>query len=74
MLNAAIIFGLYEIYDLSRGLIPRNGAIAVEHAAAVWNWEASHGLFVEPAWQQYWLSRNHVLGWLDLRPRASRTS
>ncbi|HWE60378.1 MAG TPA: phosphatase PAP2 family protein [Chloroflexota bacterium] len=67
-LNAAIMFGLYEIYDLGRGLISRDGTIAVEHADAVWSWEVAHGVFVEPAWQQFWLTRAHILGRLQLTP------
>jgi membrane-associated phospholipid phosphatase len=66
--NLLVIAVLYEIYELSRGLIPRNGQIAVQHADAVWNWEVRHGLFVEPAWQQFWLTREHALGWLHLTP------
>lgn len=68
-LNLAIIFALYELYDFSRGLIPRNGGLAIEHADAVWSWEVAHGLFVEPAWQQFWLTRVHLLGWLRLTPQ-----
>jgi membrane-associated phospholipid phosphatase len=68
VLNTIITFGLYEIYELTRGLIPRNGPIALSHARAVWGWEVRHGLFVEPAWQQFWLKKEHILGWLHLNP------
>lgn len=66
--NLLIIGILYEIYQFSRGLIPRDGGLAIKHADAVWRWEVSHGLFVEPAWQQFWLTREHILGWLHLTP------
>jgi membrane-associated phospholipid phosphatase len=64
----AITFGLYWVYEWSRGLIPRNGPLAIQHAHAVWDWETHHGLFVEPAWQQFWLKNVHILGSLHLTP------
>jgi membrane-associated phospholipid phosphatase len=66
--NLLIVAVLYEIYELSRGLIPQNSTLAIDHADAVWSWEVSHGLFVEPAWQQFWLGRTHLWGLLDLTP------
>jgi membrane-associated phospholipid phosphatase len=59
---------LYEIYEFTRGLIPHNGPLAVQHAHAIWDWEVQHGLFVEPAWQEFWLRNGHVLGWLRITP------
>lgn len=66
--NLVVVAVLYEIYELSRGLIPHNSTLAIDHADAVWSWEVSHGLFVEPAWQQFWLGRTHLWGLLDLTP------
>lgn len=68
VLNIAISFGLYWFYEWSRGLIPRDSPLAIEHAHAVWGWEVRHGLFVEPAWQQFWLGDAHMLGWLHFTP------
>jgi membrane-associated phospholipid phosphatase len=68
ILNLLVTLGLYEIYELTRGLIPRNGPLAISHAHAVWDWEVHHGLFVEPEWQQYWLKGNHIMGWLRITP------
>ena len=69
-LNLAITLLLYEIYDFSRGLIPRDGGVAIAHARDVWGWEVQHGLFVEPDWQQYWLRKAHTLGILHLSPTS----
>jgi len=67
-LNTAIIMGLYEFYDYGRGLIPRNGPVALQHAHEVWNWEVRHGIFVEPDWQQFWLTKVHMLAGLRFTP------
>jgi len=69
-LNVVIVMTLYEVYELSRGLIPQDPAIALQHSHAVWDWEVRHGLFVEPAWQQFWLTKDHVFGWLHISPAA----
>ncbi len=45
-------------------MVHPNSALALSHAHAIWSWETAHGLFVEPAWQQFWLTKAHVLGWL----------
>jgi hypothetical protein len=71
--NLVVVAVLYEIYELSRGLIPHNSTLAIDHADAVWSWEVSHGLFVEPAWQQFWLGRTHLWGLLDLTPARVTT-
>ncbi|HEY8286993.1 MAG TPA: phosphatase PAP2 family protein [Chloroflexota bacterium] len=55
---------LYGIYEYTRGLVHPNSAVALSHAHAVWTWEVNHGLFVEPAWQQFWLGKVHILGWI----------
>jgi hypothetical protein len=68
IINIVITLGLYEVYEFTRGLIPHNGPVAIQHAHAVWDWEVHHGLFVEPAWQQFWLKGNHILGWLKFTP------
>lgn len=68
IINVAITLSLYEIYEFTRGLIPHNGPLAISHAHAVWDWEVHHGLFVEPAWQQFWLKGNHILGWFRFTP------
>jgi hypothetical protein len=60
----AVVLGLYGIYEYTRGLVHPNSAVALSHAHAIWSWETAHGLFVEPAWQQFWLTKAHVLGWL----------
>lgn len=64
VLNIVIVLGLYGVYEYTRGLVHPNSAVALAHAHAVWSWEVSHGLFVEPAWQQFWLKNVHVQGWL----------
>jgi hypothetical protein len=68
IINVLVTFGLYEVYELTRGLLPRNGPLAIQHAHEVWDWEVHHGLFVEPEWQQYWLKSGHILGWLWISP------
>lgn len=62
--NLVVTMLLYEVYEWSRGLIAPNSRLAIAHADAVWDWEVKHGLFVEPAWQQFWLGKAHLLGWL----------
>jgi len=64
VINVAIVLVLYGIYEYTRGLVHPNSSVALSHAHAVWSWEVNHGLFVEPAWQQFWLGRVHILGWL----------
>jgi len=64
LINVAIVLLLYGIYEYTRGLVHPNSSVALAHAHAVWTWEVNHGLFVEPAWQQFWLGRVHILGWL----------
>jgi len=63
-INIVIVLLLYGIYEFTRGLVHPNSSVALSHAHAVWTWEVNHGLFVEPAWQQFWLGRVHFLGWL----------
>jgi hypothetical protein len=70
IINIVITMTLYEIYEFTRGLIPRNGPLALQHAHAVWDWEVQHGIFVEPAWQQYWLGGSQFLRWLHISPNA----
>jgi len=62
--NVLVMMILYEVYEWSRGLIAPNSRLAIAHADAVWDWEVRHGMFVEPAWQQFWLGKAHLLGWL----------
>jgi membrane-associated phospholipid phosphatase len=65
--NVVIVLGLYGIYEYTRGLVHPNSSVALSHAHEVWSWETSHGLFVEPAWQKFWLTQAHILGWLTPR-------
>src|SRR5690349_7437997 len=67
-INSFIIMALYEIYEFGRGLIPENHPLALQHARDVWGWEVRHGLFVEPAWQQFWLGKVHILAGLVFTP------
>lgn len=69
LINMAVVSGLYAVYEYSRGLIPHNGQLAVQHADAVWSWEVNHGIFVEPSWQEFWLRQAHFWGWLHLTPQ-----
>lgn len=69
VINLAVVVVLYSVYELSRGLIPHNGQLAIAHADAVWSWEVNHGIFVEPSWQEFWLKQAHFWGWLHLTPR-----
>jgi hypothetical protein len=72
-LNALLIGVLYVLYQWGRGLIPVNGTQALRHARAVWSWEVRHGVFVEPAWQQFWLKHTHGFWWLQITPARMMT-
>jgi hypothetical protein len=65
-LNVLMIGVLYVIYEFGRGLIRLNGPQAIRHAHAVWSWEVRHGLFVEPAWQHFWLTHAHGFWWFQV--------
>jgi hypothetical protein len=64
---------LYAIYQWGRGLIPVNGPQAIRHARAVWGWEVRHGLFLEPAWQQFWLKQTHGFWLFQITPTRMMT-
>src|SRR5437016_1597936 len=57
--------------DLSRGLFSQHGTIqGVRDARNVVSFEASHGIWLEPAWQQFFLQTRHFLAftvsWIDM--------
>ncbi len=67
-LNLLVTITLYQVYEFGRGMIPRNGPRAIQHAQAVWTWEARHRLFLGPAWQRFWLAHAHGFWRLQITP------
>jgi hypothetical protein len=72
-INGLLIGVLYVLYEWGHGLIRIDGPQAVRHARAVWRWEVRHGVFVEPAWQQFWLKQTHGFWWLQITPARMMT-
>lgn len=59
--------------DLGRGLLAQHGTVqGIENARRIISFETAHGLWLEPAWQSFFVQTHHVLFLTLTWPESSR--